>query len=326
METLTLVLPIVAFLAAMGLVLAVYNLFGAERNTLQERLDAYGTEGGSRAFTGTGTGSSILKQQEYSQIPLVQSLLGGSSFAEKWANDLVAAAVPLRVGEYLLIRWIVAIGIGVVVAMVGPTWLFAIPAAIIGFYIPKFYISWRQGQRVNKFNDQLVDALTMMANALKSGSSFLQSIDLVARELPAPVCEEFGQVVAEVSVGAGLDEALENLTKRIKSYDLYLVVTAMIIQRQTGGNLSEVLENIAYTIRERLRLLRQVQVLTAQQRLSAIVVALLPLFLLIVLSILTPSYHRPFLEATLGKIMLGVAFVFQVMGFVVMNRLAKIDV
>ncbi len=325
METLGLVLPIVAFLAAVGLVLAVYNMFGAERDTLQERLSGYGQETGVSFGTSTNAGT-ILKQRELSGIPLFQSILSGSSYAEKWAVDLVAAGIPLRVGEYLLLRWLVAIGAGAVIVLAGLTWLIAIPVAILGFYVPKMYVVWRQQQRVNKFNDQLVDALTMMANALRSGSSFLQAIDLVARELPAPVSEEFGQVVAEVSVGAGLDEALGNLTKRIKSYDLYLVVTAMIIQRQTGGNLSEVLENIAYTIRERLRLLRQVQVLTAQQRLSAIIVGLLPLFLLLVLSLITPSYHRPFLEATLGRLMLGVAFAFQVLGFVVMNRLAKIDV
>lgn len=325
METLGLVLPIVAFLAAMGLVLAIYNMFGADRNSIEDRLSGYGQETGHTVGT-SANASSILKQREFSGIPLVQSVLSGSAYAEKWAVDLVSAGIPLRVGEYLLLRWIVAIGAGAIVILAGLTWLIAIPVAILGFYVPKFYVVWRQQQRVSKFNDQLVDALTMMANALRSGSSFLQAIDLVAHELPAPVNEEFGQVVAEVSVGAGLDEALGNLTKRIKSYDLYLVVTAMIIQRQTGGNLSEVLENIAYTIRERLRLLRQVQVLTAQQRLSAIIVGLLPLFLLIALSIITPSYHRPFIEATLGRIMLGVAFVFQVLGFVVMNRLAKIDV
>ncbi|HVC34460.1 MAG TPA: type II secretion system F family protein [Chloroflexota bacterium] len=325
MDTLGLVLPLVAFLAAMGLVLAVTNLFGAEREVLQERLTGYGQPTGHTMAIG-GTGSTILKEREFSGIPLVQSLLSGSSFADQWAVDLVAAGLPLRVGEYLLLRWISAIAFAAVALLAGLPSLFAIPAAVLGFYVPKFYVGFKQQQRVGKFNDQLVDALSMMANALKSGSSFLQAIDLVARELPAPVSEEFGQVVAEVSVGAGLDEALTNLTKRIKSYDLYLVVTAMIIQRQTGGNLAEVLENIAYTIRERMRLLRQVQVLTAQQRLSAIVVALLPLFLLIVLSLTTPSYHGPFLASTLGRIMLAVAFVFQVLGFVVMNRLAQIDV
>jgi len=235
MDTLGLVLPLVAFLAAMGLVLAVTNLFGAEREVLQERLTGYGQPTGHTMAIG-GTGSTILKEREFSGIPLVQSLLSGSSFADQWAVDLVAAGLPLRVGEYLLLRWISAIAFAAVALLAGLPSLFAIPAAVLGFYVPKFYVGFKQQQRVGKFNDQLVDALSMMANALKSGSSFLQAIDLVARELPAPVSEEFGQVVAEVSVGAGLDEALTNLTKRIKSYDLYLVVTAMIIQRQTGGS------------------------------------------------------------------------------------------
>src|SRR5579884_618264 len=279
METLTLILPVVAFLAAVGLVLAVSNLFGAEREVLQERLAGYGATS-ARSASYTPTGSTILKEREFSGIPIIQGILGASSFAERMAVDLTAAGVPLRVGEYLLIRWICALGLAALALLAGLVWVFAIPVAIVGFYLPKFYIGRRQQQRLRKFEDQLTDALVMMSNALKSGSSFLQAIDMVARELPAPICEEFAQIVAEVGVGAPLDDALTNLTKRIKSYDLYLVVTAILVQRQTGGNLSEVLDNIAYTIRERNRLLRQVQVLTAQQRFSAMIVGFLPLFIL----------------------------------------------
>lgn len=326
METLTLVLPVIAFLAAVGLVLAVSNLFGAEREAIQGRLEAYGGTSTGRVISMGGSNASVLKDRQFSGIPVIQSVLSGSSFADGMAIDLLAAAVPLRVGEYLLIRWVSAMVLAAATLLLGFPWILAIPFGVLGFFVPKFYIQMLQARRLRKFDDQLVDALSMMANALKSGSSFLQAIDLVAKELPAPISEEFGQVVAEVSVGAGLDEALTNLSKRIKSYDLYLIVTAMLIQRQTGGNLSEVLENIAYTIRERMRLLRQVQVLTAQQRLSAIVVGLLPVFLLVALMILSPGYHRPFLEAAIGKIMLGVAFFLQVVGFIIMNRLARIDV
>lgn len=325
MEALTLVLPVVAFVAAVGLVLAVYNLLTADREVIQQRLAGYGATTG-RTYTPSATGSTILKDREFSGIPFIQSVLSGRSFADGIAMDLAAAAVPLRVGEYLLIRWICALGLAAFTLMLGLVWLFAIPVAAVGFYLPKFYVGHRQQQRLRKFEDQLTDALVMMSNALKSGSSFLQAIDMVAHELPAPINEEFAQIVAEVGVGAPLEEALTNLTKRIKSYDLYLVVTAILVQRQTGGNLSEILDNIAYTIRERNRLLRHVQVLTAQQRFSAIIVGSLPLFILLVLSLLSPSYHQPFLEVPAGRIMLGVAAFFEIVGFYVMRRVARIEV
>ena len=325
METLTLVLPVVAFLAAMALVLAVSGLFAGEREVLRERLAGYGTAS-VRSMSVSPTGSTILKDRDYGGIPILRGFLNASSFAEKAAVELTAAGVPLRVGEYLLIRWFCGLGLAALAIIFGLIWIFAVPVAVVGFYIPKFYISRRQQQRLRKFEDGLIDALTMMANALRSGSSFLQAIDLVAHELPAPISEEFSQVVAEVGVGATIDEALTNLTKRIKSYDLYLVVTAILVQRQTGGNLSEVLENIAYTIRERNRLLRQVQVLTAQQRFSSMIVGLMPLAILVILSLISPSYHRPFLEVPVGRVMLGIAAVLELLGFYVLRRVAQIEV
>lgn len=325
MEALSLLLPLVAFVAAVGLVLAIYGIFTADRQVLQERLAGY-SHAGTQASVATSSGTSILKQRRFSDIPLVQSLLSERSFADGMAADLAAAGVPLRVGEYLMIRWLSALVLGAAVIFAGLSWLIALPVGVVGFFLPKFYIRRRQQRRVMQFNDQLVDALTMMSNALKSGSSFLQAIDLVAHELPAPIGEEFSQVIAETNVGAPLDEALQNLSRRINSYDLYLVVTAMLVQRQTGGNLAEVLENIAHTIRERMRLLRQVQVLTSEERFSAIVVGLLPLFVLVVLALVSPSYHRPALEQPLGRMILAVGFGLQLVGFLVMRRLTQIDV
>jgi len=191
---------------------------------------------------------------------------------------------------------------------------------------PRFYVSQRQSQRLQKFNDSLVDALTMMSNALKSGSSFLQSLDLVSRELAPPLSEEFARVVAEVSIGTPVEEALLNLSRRVKSYDLYLTVTAMLVQRETGGNLAEVLENISYTIRERVRLLRQVQVLTAQERMGSYVVGALPVGALIGFSVLSPGYTDIFFKSTVGYAMLGATVALQVIGFMIMKAVAKIDV
>jgi tight adherence protein B len=194
-----------------------------------------------------------------------------------------------------------------------------LPVGLFGFFLRRFWVSRRKQQRLAKFNETRVDAL-------KSGSSFLQALDLVSRELIPPWSEEFARVVAEIGIGTPVDDGLLARSRRVPSYDLYLTVTATLVQRQTGGNLAEVLQSISHTIRERFRLLRQVQVLMAQERISAIVVAALPVVGLIGISLISPSYMKPKFEIFTGHVMFGAAFAFEVVGFVAMGQVAKIDV
>src|SRR5438874_11330541 len=248
METMTLLLPIVAFVAAVGIVLSVYGTATSNRNVLADRLAGYSQPiSGNKAIVPAGV-SNVLKERNYSGIPIIQDLLSGSGYAERITDDLAAAGLPLRVGEYLLIRWVCAVALAALPSLTGRPEILAVPLGILGYFLPKFYVGRRQGQRISRFNDQLCDALAMMANSMRSGSSFLQAIDLVARELPTPIGDEFGLLVAEAGVGSPIEEALRRLTVRIKSYDLYMAVTAIMVQRQTGGSLAEVLDNIAGTI------------------------------------------------------------------------------
>jgi tight adherence protein B len=325
MDTLGILAPLVVFAAVVFAVLAVVQQIGAGQREVQARLASY-DKGAVRPSGPVNPTGTILKRREFSTIPALQTILNGSNYAERIAADLAEAGLPLRAGEYLMIRWLCAVVLAVPPMVVGFPWFFGIPLAIVGFLLPGFYLQRRKQQRLQKFNDNLVDALSMMANALKSGSSFLQAVDLISRELPPPVSEEFGRVVAEVSVGRSVDDALLELTNRVKSYDLYLTVTAMLVQRQTGGNLSEILDKISYTIRERIRLLRQVQVLTAQERMSSIVVGLMPVAMIGVISLVAPGYYGGFIANPIGKIMFGGAFASELCGFVVMNRISKIDV
>jgi tight adherence protein B len=328
MEVLPLLTPLVVFLATVELALAAFTLTNGDQRVLRQRLAGYSpTSGPSSIVPDREDGNrTILRERQFSRVGVVQAVLDRSSYADRLATELEGAAMPLRVGEYLFLRAACALVLMIPVAIFGVWWPLAIPLALIGFHVPKLYVGRRRQQRLVRFNDSLVDALTMMANALKSGSSFLQAVDLVGRELPPPLSEEFGRVVTEISIGTQVDDLLDHLSKRVPSYDLYLTVTAMQVQRQTGGNLAELLENISYTIRERIRLLRQVQVLTAQERMSAIVVGMLPVVALVGFSLLSPGYIQPFVNSQVGRILLGGAFAFQVVGFVVMNRLAKIDV
>jgi tight adherence protein B len=318
-------LPLLVFSAVAAIALALLNVAFPPIIPYRSRLNPYDRDVTSVSAVAV-TPESILRTRDYSGVKALQAYLSTSSYADKVALDLAEANIPLRVGEFLLLRALVAVAFTLPVPIGGLPPFVAIPLMFFGWLLPGVYVARRQSQRLAKFNDTLVDALTMMANALKSGSSFLQALDLVAQELTPPLSEEFGRVVAEVSIGTPVEEALQSLSRRVKSYDLYLTVTAMLVQRETGGNLAEVLESISYTIRERVRLLRQVDVLTAQERMSSYVVGALPVAALAGFSLITPGYINPFLQSIIGQVMLGMAFVLEVIGFFVMARVAKIEV
>lgn len=326
MATMTLLLPFIAFAAAVGIAMAIYSAATADRRVLQDRLASYDERPRTAVAVAPVPQGGVLKDPDPLGIPLIGSVPWGAGYAKSVSEELAAAAIPLRVGEYLLIRWLCGLALGAVPVFLGRPWILAIPLGLVGFYLPKIHVGRCQAGRLSRFNDQLGDALIMMSNALRSGASFLQAIDLVAKELPAPIGEEFGLVVAEAAVGASMEAALTNLTDRMKSYDLYIAVTAIMVQRQSGGSLAEVLETIAATIRDRTRLLRQVQVLTGEVRMSGYVVGLLPVIMLVALQVITPSYYGDFLTTLTGKLMLGAAFLLQILGFIAMRAVSQVDV
>src|SRR5258708_6552953 len=148
------------------------------------------------------------------------------------------------------------------------TMLSGVVGAILGYFVPRFWVGQRIGGRLSAFNKQLADTITLLSNSLRAGSSFLQSIELVSRETPDPMGEEMGRVVREVNLGLGMEEALSNLVRRIRSDDLDLMVTAIHAPQQVGGNLAEILDTIAFTIRERVRIKREINTLAPHSRYS----------------------------------------------------------
>jgi tight adherence protein B len=319
-------LPFLIFPAATALALVVIQLLVGNQSKYLQRLTTYGGVGQKVLQPAVLPGANIIRSRDFSRIGLLQTLLSSSTFADNLQVELSQAGIPLKVGEYVIVRVGAGAALALVVTIFGLPWFAMIPAAAVGFFIPQFYLRRLQGQRLQKFNDSLVDALSLMANAMKSGSSFLQGLDLVARELPPPLGDEFARLVTEISVGTPVDEALQNLAKRIPSYDLFLLVTAVLVQRETGGNLAEILESISSTIRERIQLLRQVQVMTAQERMGAILVGSLPIVMGTLFTLISPEYTKPLFQDTIGLIMLGAAAGLEIIGFVVMSAVSKIEV
>ena len=172
--------------------------------------------------------------------------------------------------------------------------------AFIGFFLPRFWLGRRKSGRLNAFNKQLPDTITLLANALRAGSSFLQAIELVVRESRPPISTEFGRVIREVNLGLPFEQALENMVRRVRSDDLELMATAISIQHTVGGNLAEILDSIAFTIRERVRIKGEIQTLTAQQRLSGYVVGFLPIGLAGFLFVAAPNFMEPMFAQPAG--------------------------
>jgi tight adherence protein B len=204
---------------------------------------------------------------------------------------------------------------------------------LIGFMAPRFYLNMRKSGRLRAFNKQLPDTVTLIANALRAGSSFLQAIELVVRESRPPISIEFGRVIREVNLGLPFDLALENMVKRVKSEDFELMATAIAIQHQVGGNLAEILDSIAFTIRERVRIKGEINTLTAQQRLSGYVVAGLPIGLAAILFVIAPSFFQPMFDKPpdligipVGVILLVIGGVAMFIGFQVIRKIVDIEV
>jgi len=243
------------------------------------------------------------------------------------AEALARADVKLRPAEWYLIR----LGSVLILALIGfavyRNAIFALILAVIGVFAPPLVLRFRERRRSRRFNDQLGDVLILLSNGLKAGYSFPQAMASIARSANPPVAEEFARATREVQLGVATDDALSHMVTRIRSEDLDLVVTAVQIQRVVGGNLAEILDNIAFTIRERVRIKGEIRTLTAQARASSYIITALPVGLALILQAINPSYIGPLLsfKGPGPYILMGVGLSI-VFAFYVMQRIANIEV
>ncbi|HFQ93056.1 MAG TPA: secretion system protein [Anaerolineae bacterium] len=264
--------------------------------------------------------------------------LSGRGFFESTRDRLAKADIKLRVSEYFVVVILATIGGGllgyylpkensVIIGAVG---------AIIGFFAPKQYVNFAAKKRMRAFDNQLSDTLNLWVNALRSGYSVLQGMEAIATELPPPVSVEFERVVQEVRLGLSVEAALDNMYRRVPSEDLDLIITAVNIQREVGGNLAEVLESISHTIRERVRIKGEIRTLTAQGRISGTIISLLPIVLGGLLFMINPGYvselwvkEPPFIIPNVfpcGWILLGIGAIMIFFGWLAIRKIVDIEV
>jgi tight adherence protein B len=260
----------------------------------------------------------------------VEEAVGKRSSSQTVREALMRADLRMTVGEWILVRVASAAGFSVLGLMMGR---FSLAVAIVlgavtaglGWIAPQFYLSIRAGRRMRAFNSQLGDTISLMANSLRAGYSLLQTMDLVSRESPAPISEEYRRVVREVGLGISPHDALDNLYRRVPSEDLDLLITAIKIQSEVGGNLGEILDVIGETIRERVRIKGEIRTLTAQQSISAYVLCGLPLVLGAAMFLMNPGYiSQMFVWPWICMPILAAILI--VIGYFIMRKIVAIEV
>jgi tight adherence protein B len=250
------------------------------------------------------------------------------SFAKRVATDLARANLKLTVVEFMMLMVaIITLGALAGAFLVRQLWIIgAVGGGVLGFFAPRVFVGLRQSRRLNAFNDQLGDTITLLANSLRSGYSLLQSMEMVARELPEPMSEEFGRVTREIGLGLSNQDALDNLLRRIQSDDLDMMITAINIHHEVGGNLSEILDTIGHTIRERVRIKGELRTLTAMARYSGYLVSILPIAVAGLLFVMNPEYMSGLWEDPCGVQMMVASAMGMFTGWIIISRVVKIDI
>jgi tight adherence protein B len=330
----------VAGVAALAIVLIAIGVATSGGSGISDRLERYAAkpqEARKAAAGGQGGVAELIAQS--ATLNNLNRVVEQRDFGANLARDIARADLKLKPSEFLLI-WVGAVvGIPLAMLVLSPVLpalgnpLFLLIGAFVGFLLPRFWLSRRKAGRLGAFNKLLPDTITLIANALRAGSSFLQAIELVVRESRPPISTEFGRVIREVNLGLPFDQALENMVRRVRSDDLELMATAISIQHQVGGNLAEILDSIAYTIRERVRIQGEIRTLTAQQRLSGYVVGFLPIGLAGFLFIAAPGFMKPMFDnppeilgLPAGVVILIFGGFMMFMGFMFIRRIVDIEV
>jgi tight adherence protein B len=310
-----------------GIVLIVLLIIGvvvssnSERVLVEKRLAQY--------LDDDNMTSAERKAQNSPVADWVSKRVAKTSYGDNVARDLSRADIKFKVGEYFLLIILSVLLLGLIAWFLGNRHLVsALIGGIIGLFAPGMYVKSQQKKRLQKFNDQLSDMLNLMVNGLRAGYSTMQAMEAISKELPAPISEEFRRVVQEMQIGIPMESALDNLLRRIPSEDLDFVVTAINVQREVGGNLSEILDNISFTIRERVRIKGEVRVLTSQVRTSGSVLSMIPFFLVLILWFLNQEYLMavtkggPIITAAIICVVLGLIFT----SYFIMMKIADIEV
>ncbi len=306
---------------------ALKTITNPEKGEIRKRLQKISTMGDQNGKI------DILRKSQLSNIPWLNRLLSNFPVMNKLTRLLEQAGVPNKVGIFIFSSFLLALagyfgGSGFIsysFKVLGSP-LLPLPFAAFFGMLPFFYIKLKKKRRIEKFQAQLPEALDLIARSLRAGHAFSGGLKMVSDEMRDPIGTEFTRTLNEINFGVGVPEALKNLANRVDCEDLKFFVISVIMQRETGGNLAEILENLSYLIRERFKLYGHIRVLSSQARLSAYILVALPIVMAFVISFLRPGYFDVFFTDPMGTNLLIFAFFLMILGILAMKKMIKIRV
>jgi tight adherence protein B len=269
---------------------------------------------------------ALLRDEQLSQIPALDTMLRRSARVVEIQKMLAQGGLPMRAGNFLGYSALAGVVCSIVAYVLSKRVEVAWVALVIGFFLPYSYASFRRNKRFEKFEELFPEAIDTLARAVRAGHAFTTALEMITNEVAEPVAGEFRQLYEEQKFGMPVRDALINLTERMPLVDVKFFVTAVMLQRETGGNLAEILDNLSYVIRERFKIQRQVRVYTAQGRLTMALLMGMPPIIVVVMLLLNPSFIRPLFSDPIGHTLLVAGIILQTIGYFVIRKIVRIQV
>jgi len=301
--------------------ISLYDQRKAQARVLRDRLSTV-----QKPTEQTIPDMALLRDEVLSRIPAFDTLLRRSERVSLLQKMLAQGNIDIRAGNFLMLCAVSSLVFGAIAFIAGGAVLFGWAGALLGFFIPYAYASHMRTRRFQKFEEKFPEAIDTLARAVRAGHAFTTALEMIANEVSEPVAGEFRQLYEEQKFGLPVRDALVNLADRIPLVDVKFFVTAVMLQRETGGNLAEILDNLSYVIRERFKILRQVRVHTAQGRLTMVLLMALPPTIVVLMLMLNPGFIRPLFTDPIGHALIVGGITLQTMGYFVIRRIIRIQV
>lgn len=316
---------ILTFFVVAALVLAIWMLFAKDtkQEVIRRRMDAVRK---AERRGDVSLGLKLARDEMLSSVPSLHRLMLHWSWSIRLQDYIAQAGLTIKVGKLVLLSAVIGLAVYLVTGYFYPQFPIAAFLGLATTGLPFAYVGWKRRKRLQDFEEHFPEALDLLGRAVRAGHAFTTGLEMIAKESPDPIASEFRTAFEEQNFGLPLRDALLNMTERIPLIDVRFFVTALLIQKETGGNLAEILDGLARVIRDRFRIYREVKIRTAQGRLTAGILIALPVFMMIVLTILNPAYMRVLFEDPKGATVLTVAATMQIVGSVLLWKIIHIEV
>jgi tight adherence protein B len=316
--------PSLIFIGVLGIAFVVSSLTRRRPVAVRRRLVDHAVQVEVEAAHRLGR-VQVLKDDTYSTVPILQAVLKRFKPARTAVGELQRASIQLSVLQYLFVRLLAGAGLFVVLWLATASPLVGGIGVFVGPLVPRIYLVVRARRRLKAFEAQLAETIDLLVSALRAGHGFLQALQATARDVDEPMRGELTRVIEEINVGVSASDAISAVTHRLDSYDFSLLSTAVTVQRSVGGNLAEVLESIANTVRERRRIRAEVRAITTGPRVSSYVLGIIPVGLLAFFSATNADYREVMFNSVLGKFMLVFAIIWSLTGMFLSSKVAKVE-